>query len=40
MTEIAIVVSKHIRAAVVDNFRTSALKKLGRARNFLSTSRS
>jgi DNA-binding transcriptional LysR family regulator len=31
MSEIAIVVSKHVRAAVVDNFRTFALKKLGRA---------
>ena len=33
MSEIAIVVSKHVRAAVVDNFRSFALKKLGRARN-------
>jgi DNA-binding transcriptional LysR family regulator len=33
MSEIAIVVSKHVRAAVVDNFRTFALKSLGRARN-------
>jgi DNA-binding transcriptional LysR family regulator len=32
-SEIAIVVSKHVRAAVVDNFRSFALKKLGRARN-------
>jgi len=40
MSEIAIVVSKHVRAAVVDNFRTFALKKLGRARNCLSADRS
>jgi DNA-binding transcriptional LysR family regulator len=33
MSEIAIVVSKRVRAAVVDNFRSFALKKLGRARN-------
>jgi DNA-binding transcriptional LysR family regulator len=31
MSEIAIVVSKHVRAAVVDNFRSFALTKLGRA---------
>jgi len=36
MSEIAIVVSKHVRAAVVDNFRAFALKNLGRARNSLS----
>jgi DNA-binding transcriptional LysR family regulator len=30
MSEIAIVVSKHARATVVDNFRTFALKNLGR----------
>jgi DNA-binding transcriptional LysR family regulator len=40
MSEIAIVVSKHVRAAVVDNFRTFTLKKLGRARNSLSDDRS
>jgi DNA-binding transcriptional LysR family regulator len=40
MSEIAIVVSKHVRAAVVDNFRTFALEKLGRARNSLSADRS
>jgi DNA-binding transcriptional LysR family regulator len=40
MSEIAIVVSKHVRAAVVDNFRTFALRKLGRARNSLSADRS
>jgi DNA-binding transcriptional LysR family regulator len=33
MSEIAIVVSKRVRAAAVDNFRSFALKKLGRARN-------
>jgi DNA-binding transcriptional LysR family regulator len=33
MSEIALVVSKRVRAAVVDNFRTFALKELGRARN-------
>jgi DNA-binding transcriptional LysR family regulator len=32
MSEIAIVVSKHVRASVVDNFRSFALKSLGRAR--------
>jgi DNA-binding transcriptional LysR family regulator len=32
MSEIAIVVSKHVRAAVVDNFRSFALKNLSRAR--------
>jgi DNA-binding transcriptional LysR family regulator len=40
ISEIAIVVSKHVRAAVVDNFRTFALKNLGRARNSLSADRS
>jgi DNA-binding transcriptional LysR family regulator len=40
MSEIAIVVGKHVRAAVVDNFRTFALKKLGRARSSLSADRS
>ena len=39
-SEIAIVVSKHVRAPIVDNFRTFALKKLGRARNSLSADRS
>jgi DNA-binding transcriptional LysR family regulator len=39
MSEIAIVVSKHVRPPVVDNFRTFALKKLGRARNSLSADR-
>jgi DNA-binding transcriptional LysR family regulator len=33
MSEIGIVVSKRVRAAVVDNFRSFALEKLGRARN-------
>jgi len=33
MSEIGIAVSKHAPAAVVDNFRTFALKQLGRARN-------
>jgi DNA-binding transcriptional LysR family regulator len=33
MSEIAIAVSKQVRAAVVDNFRSFALEKLGRARN-------
>jgi DNA-binding transcriptional LysR family regulator len=32
MSEIAIVVSKRTRAAIVDNFRSFALEKLGRAR--------
>jgi len=40
MSEIAIVASKHVRAAVVDNFRTFALKKLGQARNSSSADRS
>jgi len=40
MSGIAIVVSKHVRAAVVDNFRTFALKKLGRPRNSLHANRS
>src|SRR5258706_8367172 len=39
MSEIAMVVNKRVRAAVVDNFRTFALKKLGRARNSLSADR-
>jgi DNA-binding transcriptional LysR family regulator len=33
MSEIGIVVSKRVRAAVVDNFRSFALKKLRRPRN-------
>jgi DNA-binding transcriptional LysR family regulator len=33
MSEIGIVVSKGVRAAVVDNFRSFALEKLGRVRN-------
>jgi DNA-binding transcriptional LysR family regulator len=33
MSEIGIVVSKRVRAAVVDNFRSFALKHLGRTRN-------
>jgi hypothetical protein len=33
MSEIAIVVSKHVRAAVVDNSRSFALEKLGRLGN-------
>jgi DNA-binding transcriptional LysR family regulator len=40
MSEIGIAVSKRVRAAVVDNFRSFALKNLGRARNSLSASRS
>jgi DNA-binding transcriptional LysR family regulator len=32
MSEIAMVVSKHVRATVVDNFRSFALKNLGRTR--------
>ena len=40
MSEIAMVVSKHVRAAVVENFRTFALKKLGLVRNSLSADRS
>jgi hypothetical protein len=40
MSEIGIVVSKRVRAAVVDNFRSFALKSLGRARNSLSANRS
>jgi DNA-binding transcriptional LysR family regulator len=35
MSEIAMVVSKGVRAAVVDNFRSFALKNLGRARKSL-----
>jgi len=40
MSEIAIVLSKRVRAAVVDNFRSFALKKLRRASNSLSADRS
>jgi DNA-binding transcriptional LysR family regulator len=40
MSEIGIVVSKRVRAAVVDNFRSFALEKLGRARNSLYANRS
>jgi DNA-binding transcriptional LysR family regulator len=40
MSEIAVAVSKRVRAAVVDNFRSFALKKLGRASNSLSADRS
>jgi DNA-binding transcriptional LysR family regulator len=39
MSEIAMVVSKHVRAVVIDNFRTFALRNLGRARNSLSADR-
>jgi DNA-binding transcriptional LysR family regulator len=35
MSEIGIVVSKRVRASVVDNFRSLALEKLGRGRNSL-----
>jgi DNA-binding transcriptional LysR family regulator len=35
MSEIGIAVSKRVRAAVVDNFRSFALTKLGRPRNSL-----
>src|SRR6266446_1696379 len=38
MSEIGIVVSKRVRAAVVDNFRSFALKNLGRGRNSPETS--
>jgi len=34
MSEIGIVVSKPVRASVVDNFKSFALKKLGRAKGF------
>jgi DNA-binding transcriptional LysR family regulator len=40
MSEIAIVVSKQVRAAVVDNFRSFALKSLCRTRNSLYANRS
>ena len=40
MSEIAMVVGKRVRAAVVDNFRSFALKKLSRARNSLHANRS
>jgi DNA-binding transcriptional LysR family regulator len=40
MSEIGMVVGKRVRAAVVDNFRCFAIKKLGRARNSLYANRS
>jgi DNA-binding transcriptional LysR family regulator len=40
MSEIAMAVSKRVRAAVVDTFRSFALEKLGRARNSLYANRS
>src|SRR6202048_1245712 len=40
MSEIGIAVSKRVQAAVVDNFRSFALKDLGQARNSLHISRS
>ncbi len=40
MSEIGIAVSNRVRAAVVDNFRSFALEKLGRARNSLYANRS
>jgi DNA-binding transcriptional LysR family regulator len=40
MSEIAIAVSKRVRAAVVDKFRSFALENLGRARTALYPSRS
>src|SRR6266852_593108 len=40
VSEIGIVVSKRVRAAVVDNFRSFALEKLGRSRNSLYANRS
>jgi DNA-binding transcriptional LysR family regulator len=40
MSEIGIAVSKRVRAAVVDNFRSFALEKLARARNPLHRNRS
>src|SRR6202047_3633418 len=40
MSEIGIAVSKRVRAAVVDNFRSFALEKLGRVRNSLHANRS
>jgi DNA-binding transcriptional LysR family regulator len=40
MSEIGIAVSKRVRAAVVDNFRSFALKNLSRARNSLHANRS
>jgi DNA-binding transcriptional LysR family regulator len=40
MSEIAIVVSRYVRAAVVDNFRSFALKTLGHSSNALSAHRS
>jgi DNA-binding transcriptional LysR family regulator len=40
MVEIAIAVSKRFRSAVVDNFKSFALKTLGHSRNALNTNRS
>jgi DNA-binding transcriptional LysR family regulator len=40
MSEIGIAFNKRVRAAVVDNFRSFALKKLSQARNALHTNRS
>jgi len=40
MSEIAMAVSKRVRAVVVDNFRSFRSKKLGRASNSLSVDRS
>jgi DNA-binding transcriptional LysR family regulator len=40
MVEIAIAVSKRFRTAVVDNFKSFALKTLGHSRNALNTNRS
>ena len=40
MSEIAMAVSKRVRASVVDNFRSFALRKLGLASNSLSADRS
>jgi DNA-binding transcriptional LysR family regulator len=38
MSEIAMAVSKRVRAAVVENFRSFALEKLGRTRNYANRS--
>jgi DNA-binding transcriptional LysR family regulator len=40
MSEIGIAVNKGVRAAVVDNFRSFALKNVGRARSSVSADRS
>jgi DNA-binding transcriptional LysR family regulator len=37
LSEIAMVVSKGVRATIVDNFRSFALKNLGRSRKSLHT---